>query len=57
MPTYEITAQASGEAVVTVHAANEDEAEDIAYADELIGISIGSGSATWEITNVRETES
>jgi hypothetical protein len=55
MPTYEVTAEASGKAVVYVTAANEDEAENIAYSEELIGITCGNGEALWEITDIRQS--
>ena len=54
MPHYKVTAVAEGDAVVYVEAANEDEAEKIAYAEHLTGITIEGGASSWEITEIEE---
>jgi hypothetical protein len=53
---YEITLSASGEAVVTVEAANEDEA--VTKALSLTpGMIVEGGSCEWNVENVAEVES
>lgn len=54
MPAYTVTAEATGQATVTVQAANEDEAITIAYRDHLTGIAIDGGEASWDIVDVEE---
>lgn len=56
MPRYEVTAVAEGDAVVTLDAATEEDAERIAYEQHLCGIKIEGGSSTWTITDVRELD-
>ena len=49
-----VTAEAEGDAVVTVEAASADDAERIAYEEHLTGIDIGCGVASWTVTDVSE---
>jgi len=54
MPSYEIHAIAEGAATFVVNAANEVEAERVAYSEYLTGIIIEGGESTWNIESVEE---
>jgi len=55
-PIYEIEAHARGTAVFEVEAANEEEAEQIAYKEHLTDIMIDGGEADWMIDAIVEVE-